>query len=489
MLLVDLNNHARYPTLAVGQMAAVLRAGEVRVRLVSPLAVGVRGAVRDRRARPWGLLDERLRWWTAKTAVPGVQGLRKRLATRRGPSSAEAIERSVRQLRAALLDPPDVVLLSVYFLYADVVRALLVLCVEAGIPVLAGGPGFTDPEAVGEWLAMEGMSGVFAGECEPVLVHLVELAAKGEDLSGVPGCMTPGRSAFQVARPLGDLDQLPYPDYDGFPWELYPTRVVTMLTGRGCGWGVCTFCSDVLTSNGRTFRTRSLEHVLGELAHQSERHGVRLFHFSDLKLNSNVELWRGLLQHFQATVPGAQWTCSVHLGGQGDQGLSFEDLKQAREAGLVRITTGVESGSQELLNRMAKGVRVSELSRFVSDARRADISVRVTMFTGYPGEGSSDLDASTRFLAQHSEDLDRVHLSRFSIQVGAPITHRIQGTPEAYPDLAVQAGASRGESLPHTDARMDRWRYRRAIGRLLGEVHRINRRPLRATARALEGAM
>ena len=272
VLLVDLNNHARYPTLPVGLMTAVLREAGHEVELLSPLAVGVSGPPRDQRAKPWGYWDERLRWWSARTTLPGVRAARRWLGALRQPAAGGASVRIRTEFEQALAGRPEVVLLSAYFQYEDVVRALARRAAEEGIPVIVGGPGFTDERAAQAWLEIAGLTALVAGECEPFLVEMVERARAGEDLSDLPGCSVPGRPLAAPAPPLRDLDALPVPDYDDFPWERYPSRVITMMTGRGCGWGGCTFCSDVLTSNGRMFRTRSVEHVLAELAsHHAHR--------------------------------------------------------------------------------------------------------------------------------------------------------------------------------------------------------------------------
>ena len=61
VLLLDLNNFARFPTLPVGLLAAVLRQAGHEVEVLSPLSVGMPGIPRPTRAKPWGYWDERLR--------------------------------------------------------------------------------------------------------------------------------------------------------------------------------------------------------------------------------------------------------------------------------------------------------------------------------------------------------------------------------------------------------------------------------------------
>jgi radical SAM superfamily enzyme YgiQ (UPF0313 family) len=69
-----------------------------------------------------------------------------------------------------------------------------------------------------------------------------------------------------------DLDQLPFPDYSDFPWQSYPNRIIPMISGRGCGWGVCKFCSDVTSTAGRSYRSRSPGNVREEIRYQADRY-------------------------------------------------------------------------------------------------------------------------------------------------------------------------------------------------------------------------
>src|SRR5690606_20734809 len=166
VLLVDLNNFARYPTLAVGYLCAILRNAGFEVEVISPLAFGIEGYPRPSRARPWGLLDERLRYWSATTQLPIVPRLRDRIRQLRGPGSRRDIRALCRQVRSRLERRPDVVLISAYTMYYDACRAIAQLCGSRGIPVIVGGNYFIHPEIVRRWLTLEGVTAVVGGEPE-----------------------------------------------------------------------------------------------------------------------------------------------------------------------------------------------------------------------------------------------------------------------------------------------------------------------------------
>lgn len=252
---------------------------------------------------------------------------------------------------------------------------------------------------------------------------------------------------------------------------------------------MCRFCSDVVSVNGRTFRSRSLENVLAELAHHRARYRVSQFCFSDLKLNSDLGLWRGLLEELPAVVPDARWTCAVHVGPRADEGLTPADLRAARRAGLVRVTTGLETGSDRLADEMQKGTRVDRTAEFLRAARAAGISTRVTAFTGYPGETPEDLERTADFLNGNADFIGRVHLSRLLVQSGTPLKEQLRRADRSAGGLELDSSVPEEALVRHVDPSARSPATRRAVARVLRAAHAINRRPLVDDARELEGAM
>ena len=154
------------------------------------------------------------------------------------------------------------------------------------------------------------------------------------------------------------------------------------------------------------------------------RHSTSNFIFLDLKLNSNPAMFRGIAEEIQAHVHGAQWVGTVHVDQRPDNGLARRDLRVAANAGMRRISFGLESGSQRLLDAMDKGASVEANSEFIRYAHEAGLSVRCTMFKGYPGETAEDLELTADFLARHAAYLDRIRYNDFSIHEGTPIYQR-----------------------------------------------------------------
>lgn len=491
LLLVDLNNFARYPTIAVGLLAAIGRSHDYDVRVFSPLFVGFQGVAREPQSTRLQLAKERLSYWSSQSSNAIVRSARAWAAQRAKPALAKEATQIVEHFARALDEhKPDAVLVSAYLMYYDACVLIGHECEKRGIPLLLGGPYFAAPQVREAWMDIPGLVALAAGEVEHRLPEVLALLRAKQDVSHIPGLFTrkAGVHCGSQATPLIDLDQLPFPDYRDFPWSKYPNRIVPMITGRGCGWGACLFCSDVTSTAGRTFRSHSVEYVARQIEHHAIQHDARLFVFTDLKLNSNPQMWRGVIDCMQQRAPGAKWICALHIG-RNDSFLDEATLRAAKLAGCSRITTGLESGSQRMLDLMAKGATLEKTSEFLHASLAAGLSVRTTMIVGYPGETADDVAASAQFVRKHTTCIDRIMLNRFSIMRGTRIDKQIEENPQKFPGLVDLTINNRMAGVSHRYAPAQQRAYRRAMRDLQFAVHEVNARPLKGDASHFDGVM
>lgn len=487
VLIVDLNNFARYPTVGVGYLTAILRQQQIDVDVFSPLAYGVSGVEREPRL---SLFSQHLRYRTAVSQSSMFRVMRHRMAARMRSQLLRESNHIAREFNRRIdADRPDIVLVSTYLMYYELCAMIGLACAERSVPALVGGSYFSDPEVANEWVNLEGIRGVVCGEIELELADILRATLSGESLESFPSIRTSSSRSDYVTPPFTDLDALPFPDYGDFPWDRYPIPIVPMVTGRGCGWGVCTFCSDITSTVHRTFRSRSKENVLREIEYQSNAHATSRFVFTDLMLNSNLDVWRGLIDGIQNAAPGAEWIAAVHVTDRDENGLDRDSLVAARKAGAVRLTTGIESGSPRVNKLMRKGTRIERTSKFLMEASAAGISVRGTLILGYPGEEAADVEATAGFLEKHLPHIERVQMNRFQIMVGTTFYKNLQSSPSEFPDITSLTISRRDAQADHRYSKVDVRAYRRAVGRLFRAVHEINRRPLRESARSFEGVM
>ncbi len=487
VLIVDLNNSASYPTLAIGYLTEPLRRAGMKTTVLSPLAHGMRPIRRDIQEGPINYLVNRFYFSTSRYVEWTHDPLRE-LVTKLKFKPNKKMKRAL----ISYLDEHqvDIILVSAYIQYHNSVAAVAKLAHKRNIPVILGGPYFNQPKVAKKWLPIPGITAIFGGEADLVLPDLVRDVVNNQDLSNYSGLMSIDRMASNVpAAPLRDLDSLPIPDFDDFPWEKYPHRIIPLMTGRGCGWGACVFCSDIVSANGRTFRSRSLDSVLNEIQVQSKKYNTNDFIFLDIKLNSDLNVWHGIIDNIQSAAPGSRWVATVHVDSIGPNGLDRDTLVKAYEAGLRRVSFGLETASQRLNQLMGKGTSINKISEFLINAHNAGISVRTTTMLGYPGETTDDIYATTKFIREYLHCLDRVKMSKFKAIPGTAFDARITKHPERYTELLgfewdYKNARSRYRYIP-----AEKKEYKKAKRQLLNLLYMVNSKPLKDIAQQFNGLM
>ncbi len=485
VLLVDLNNFASFPTLAVGLIVAALRNRGDEVEVICPLAYDVPAVQRERRETLADHVQRRIHlsdWQPFLNVRDSLRAVHSWSRERSHPTVLREVER-------ALGRRPDIILLSAYLQHFNSVRDIGRIAAAHGIPVLLGGPMFNVTGVADAWRSLEGIVGIVGAESDLSVPDIVDTVCDGGDLTRYPGITLPDGTRSSAARPLRDLDATPMPDFTDFPWDRYPVRIMPLMTGRGCQWDKCAFCSDVVSVSGRTFRTRSVESVLLEMQEQARRHNVASFLFLDLKLNSYPDMIRGIAENVGRYVQGAEWIGTVHVDQRRDNGLSRRDLQAAVAGGMRRISFGLESGSQRLLDLMRKGSSVEGNAAFIRHAHEAGLSIRCTMFKGFPGETDEDMEATADFLETHSRYLDRVRFNDFSLLQDTPIFKAVMARGTSTDAVLVRFLRERQARAEYRNPAMAHRGYRRAKARALAAVYEINRRRLRDSARQFDGLM
>lgn len=486
VFIVDLNNFASFPTLAIGLLTARLRETGHSVSVLCPLAFDAPATQRER--QEW--LFDHIRRRIHLTDWQPVLALRDFARRSRQRYTERPHGTVLREVTNALKKKPDVILLSAYLHHQTTIREIGRRAEAYGVPVVLGGPMFNLPEVAAAWRDIPGVAAIIGAEVDLVLPDIVRALHAGEDLLQFPGVHLPDGRTSGPARALRPLDQIPLPDFSDFPWDRYPVRIVPVMTGRGCQWDKCLFCSDVISASGRTFRTRSVENVLYEIEEQARRHETTNFLFLDLKLNSWPDMLRDIGKKIRRYVRGAEWVGTVHVDTRRDNGLSRSDLQSAADGGMRRISFGLESGSQVLLDAMRKGSSVERNSQFIRDAHAAGISVRCTMFKGFPGETAADMEATADFLERHAAYLGRVRFNDFTLHTDTPIWQAMQDKAgeEELPLQVREHRHARARSEYRYTVPRDR-AYRRAKARALSIVYDINSRALTDAARQFDGLM
>lgn len=472
--LIDLNNFSYYPTISMGLVARYIRDAGFDLEFISPLSNGIKYREREK-------VETKIDYY--KTRLIFSQRKPVRWAIMQAEKFPFIKERILNKSKLSnfvinrLHSDTDLLLISTYTENFSICKKVVAEATRRGIPVIVGGPAFNLQSHVDQFLSIDGVQFVVGSEIDDYLGKLLHDYFKGEDIYKYPGVYSREKSAVSNAYIFKHLEELPVPDYRDFPWDKYPNRIIPYMTGRGCSWGKCNFCSDVVLVNGRSYRSQSSEKVLADLKALSEQVGTNIFAFTDLKMNSNVEVWNSIIDGLPKLVDNPIWFCSVHVDNRKRNGLDGETLMKAKKAGLTRISFGLETASQRLLDDMQKGTTVARLDQFVNDVYAAGISLRATMFIGYRDEKALDLKQTLDFLIKNAHCFERIKLCRFQMYDQTPIIDELTAEERK------QVYARQINHLYRSRA------YLKYKKRIIKVVHQINSKRLNEDARAFDGVM
>jgi len=194
----------------------------------------------------------------------------------------------------------------------------------------------------------------------------------GHHLAGV-------RSPMLVDAP-GDLAP---PDYAVFDLPAYRTRDLPLLATRGCT-GHCAFCNDHLVM-GR-YRPRPGRQVAAEMLRCRDELGARSFRFNDQLINGDLAILEDMADALIEADASLEWIALAAPRGDMPDRL----LDKLRLAGCKTLNLGLESGSDAVLKKMAKGYRVADIERALAQIRGAGINTMINFIVGFPGETEDD---------------------------------------------------------------------------------------------------
>jgi hopanoid biosynthesis associated radical SAM protein HpnJ len=228
----------------------------------------------------------------------------------------------------------------------------------------------------------------------------IQEIAEGRPLDRVAGLSYRTNGHLRRTRdrpPLEDMDRLPFV-VDVYKRDLEVERYfigylqhpyVSLYTGRGCR-SKCTFCLWPQTVGGHRYRTRSVEHVVAEIAHARRLFPqVKEYFFDDDTFTDDRPRAEAIARGLGRL--GVTWSCNAKAE------VPYETLKVLKDNGLRLLLVGYESGSQPILNNVKKGIRLDRARAFTRDAKALGITIHGTFIMGLPGETRETIEETIRF--------------------------------------------------------------------------------------------
>lgn len=210
------------------------------------------------------------------------------------------------------------------------------------------------------------------------------------------------------------------PDFDGIPFDDYfvPGRVIPFaLISTKCYWGKCAFCVHDFCYN---VERKTIENIVEEIILLKEKHQVDSF---DLIVENGLPPW--FIEKFAKVLldkdVNIKWRTHYRL----EKRIDFEMLQKS---GCVALYSGIESGSDKILQKMNKGVTIKQYVKNLRHIFEAGIWVRTSLFFGFPGERIEDAIQTIKFIIDNKKHISSSGWGTFQLFKGSKVWH----TPEEY---------------------------------------------------------
>jgi anaerobic magnesium-protoporphyrin IX monomethyl ester cyclase len=263
------------------------------------------------------------------------------------------------------------------------------------LPVIWGG---WHPSMFGEDCLTESSVDVTVqGQGEATLAEVVDRLASGESLAECSGCTyrTPtGEVCCNPPRALQDLNTFRPHDYSLIKVEQYfarkGKRQLDYISSQGCAFR-CAFCADPFVYNRKWLRLHPAR--IGEeietLWHQ--------YHFEDVSFQdetffSHAPRVLAIAEEFLRRQLPITWAATM----RADQcwRLSEEIFATCKQSGLRRVLVGVESGAQDMLDRIQKDITLEQIVFTAERCKKYDVAVHFPFIVGFPGESDASVQAT-----------------------------------------------------------------------------------------------
>ena len=180
---------------------------------------------------------------------------------------------------------------------------------------------------------------------------------------------------------------------------------VSFYTGRGCR-SKCTFCLWPQTVGGHRYRVRSTENVIAEVRWiKQHMPDVKEIMFDDDTFTDSSNLNRVEAIARGMGELGVTWSCNAKAN------VPYGTLKVMKDNGLRLLLVGYESGDDQILLNIKKGLRTDIARRFTQDCHRLGILIHGTFILGLPGETAASIETTIEYAKQLNPHTIQVSLA------------------------------------------------------------------------------
>jgi anaerobic magnesium-protoporphyrin IX monomethyl ester cyclase len=305
---------------------------------------------------------------------------------------------------------PDALVIMVEHINLDVSDALSRFAKQQAVTVIWVGP-FVTALHEEQILKKDCVSFILRKEWDYSVGNLLKAFAEKTDLAAVNGLTWINGDSVVVNKdepPVENMDALPFPAYDLLDLSAFYESVfvkfpaATMITSRGCPFN-CIYCSYPQTIYGHKYRAMSPERVVREMQYLVNDLGVKEIRIDDDTFDINqkrvIDICKLIVEKKLKVVFSVQ---------SRPQLMTEETAFWLKKAGCRMVLFGVESGNDEILQKIRKKTTKDEIRRGVSIAKKHHIDVLNCVMLGFFWDTKETVEETINFTFELNAEFTQV---------------------------------------------------------------------------------
>lgn len=308
---------------------------------------------------------------------------------------------------------PEIVGFNIWLMNGEVSKefAKRIKAINQYIYIIFGGPDAYPLWSGKEYIKENMVDLIVYGEAEITFRKILDNFNKYRNVYPIPGTIIKDNGK-EIDSGFGEvaenLDELPLPAVEVFPLELYINKHIPISFTRGCLYK-CEYCPREMYPK---FRWRSPKNIIEEVEFRLQTFPQRKdFFVCDAAVNANLKQIKELCDLI------INRNLKVSFGGFAftHPGMSYDSLLKMKKAGFRELCYGVESGSEKILERLGKKIKIEIIERIIKDTYNAGIDIAIDILVGLPGENENDFKQTLDFLLRCRKFIKQVGIGFFGI--------------------------------------------------------------------------
>lgn len=234
-----------------------------------------------------------------------------------------------------------------------------------------------------------------------------------------------GGFAQEFQSPIFDKGILQQPATDSYPQIYFPdfkdldfsyyfsqAKAFPYIIHNTCYYGYCKFCNGDRTNN--ILQNKDVNIAFKSMADISKNINIYNIYIVDAALSPRDF---SIISDIQYTIPFS-WVANARF-----EKILIQThlLQKLFHKGCRMLRLGLESGSQQVLNKMRKGTDISLAAKILKNLHNAGILTHIYLMLGYPCETNTNRYETIRFLEHNKQYIDSYSLSIFQPIPGTPV--------------------------------------------------------------------